>query len=247
MIAAQDVTVTEVVTWLFLVTNTGRVLAYLPQIRSAWRCENGAASVSRTTWGLFAVAHFSGALYASLVVADLRMALVFVGNFAACTVLVSVIAWKRHAYAVAMQGKGRATADWPRNARQSVLIDEAGGGRGHPDAHDRGRPTRETQMGEVQVRRDTGHGWLDAGWRRQVLAGAIAVGLLTAFVTVRGTTHREEPVPVRESLVTQCDRAGVAAAEALATATPESSEPSLRRERERGFNACVDRMWIDMR
>jgi len=41
----------EIITWLFLVANTGRILAYVPQLIAAWNCKNGASSVSRLTWG----------------------------------------------------------------------------------------------------------------------------------------------------------------------------------------------------
>lgn len=85
----------DAVTWLFFITNTARVIAYLPQIRSAWRCENGASSVSRLTWGYFALAHLCGALYGAVVVRDLGMAAIFIGNFAACATLLGVIEWKR--------------------------------------------------------------------------------------------------------------------------------------------------------
>jgi len=87
--------VTELITWCFLVTNTARVLAYVPQIRAAWSCTNGAVAVSRATWGYFAAAHLSGALYGLVVVHDVMMATIFLGNFVACMTLLGVIAWKR--------------------------------------------------------------------------------------------------------------------------------------------------------
>jgi hypothetical protein len=88
----------ELVSWIFFATNTARVLAYLPQLRSAWHCENGAASVNRLTWGYFSLAHLSGALYSFVVTADVGMALIFLGNFVACFGLVAVITWKRHSH-----------------------------------------------------------------------------------------------------------------------------------------------------
>jgi hypothetical protein len=85
----------EIVSWFFFATNAARLVAYLPQLRSAWNCENGAASVNRLTWGYFAIAHLSGALYSMVVAQDDGMALVFLGNFLACFGLVAVITWKR--------------------------------------------------------------------------------------------------------------------------------------------------------
>jgi hypothetical protein len=84
----------EIITWIFVAGNTGRLLAYLPQIVAAWKCENGAKSVSRFTWSYFALAHLTGVLYASLVVNDTRMAIVFFGNLMACVSLVAIVTWK---------------------------------------------------------------------------------------------------------------------------------------------------------
>jgi hypothetical protein len=94
----------ELVSWIFFATNAARILAYLPQLRSAWNCENGAASVNRLTWGYFSVAHLSGVLYALVVARDVGMAVVFLGNFAACLSLVVVITWKRRDHSRSRRG-----------------------------------------------------------------------------------------------------------------------------------------------
>lgn len=86
---------TDIITWAFVMANMGRVLAYLPQIVAAWRCQNGATSVSVTTWSYFAVAHLTGVLYAGLVTGDVKMALVFLGNLFTCVLLVSIVWWKK--------------------------------------------------------------------------------------------------------------------------------------------------------
>lgn len=86
---------TNLVSWAFYAANAGRIFAYLPQIMAAARCQNGAAAVSRATWSYFAMAHFTGALYAFLVIHDAKMTLVFIGNFVACCVLVALVAWKK--------------------------------------------------------------------------------------------------------------------------------------------------------
>jgi len=52
-----------VVTWGFVATNATRVVAYLPQIYAALTCKDGARSISRLTWGYFALAHFTGMAY----------------------------------------------------------------------------------------------------------------------------------------------------------------------------------------
>ena len=90
---------TEIITWLFVAANTGRILAYVPQLVAAWNCKNGATSVSRLTWGYFAFAHLAGILYATYVVNDHRMMLVFCGNFVVCLLLVAIVTWKKLSHA----------------------------------------------------------------------------------------------------------------------------------------------------
>ena len=85
----------EIITWLFLVANTGRILAYVPQLIAAWNCKNGASSVSRLTWGYFAFAHLAGVLYGAYVIHDAKMAWMFSGNLLVCVVLVSIVTWKK--------------------------------------------------------------------------------------------------------------------------------------------------------
>lgn len=52
--------ITDIVTWTFFAANGGRILAYIPQLLAALKCENGAKSVSPMTWGYFAFAHLTG-------------------------------------------------------------------------------------------------------------------------------------------------------------------------------------------
>jgi uncharacterized protein with PQ loop repeat len=87
--------ITDLVTWAFFAANGGRILAYIPQLVAAWRCDNGAKSVSRMTWSYFAVAHLTGILYGLLVIHNQHMALVFAGNFLVCCLLVAIVTWKK--------------------------------------------------------------------------------------------------------------------------------------------------------
>lgn len=92
---------TDTIGWLFVAANAGRLLGYLPQIITAWNCRNGASSVSRMTWAYFAFAHSTGILYAMIVIRDASMALVFLGNFIVCCLLIAIVTWKkrRHGHA----------------------------------------------------------------------------------------------------------------------------------------------------
>lgn len=85
----------DVVSWVFFAANGGRILAYVPQLVAAWKCENGAKSVSRMTWGYFAFAHFTGVAYALLVIDNYHMGVVFLGNFVVCCLLVGIVTWKK--------------------------------------------------------------------------------------------------------------------------------------------------------
>jgi uncharacterized protein with PQ loop repeat len=85
----------ETITWIFVTVNSARILAYLPQIHAAWRCNDGARSISMLTWSYFALAHLTGAFYCSAVTNDPKLAAVFVANCLACSALVAVVGWKR--------------------------------------------------------------------------------------------------------------------------------------------------------
>ena len=85
----------SLVGWLFLATNSTRVLAYLPQFIGVWRCGNGARSVSLLTWAYFSLSHLTGAMYGNWVAHDAKVTMIFFGNFVATSLLCGVILWKR--------------------------------------------------------------------------------------------------------------------------------------------------------
>lgn len=89
----------EVVAWVFMAVNMGRILAYLPQVHAAATCRNGATGVSRMTWSYFGLAHLTGAVYANVVTHDLKMVIVFTSNLLACVTVIVLVTWKRRAYA----------------------------------------------------------------------------------------------------------------------------------------------------
>jgi hypothetical protein len=94
----QTVAWVDIFTWLFLIANAGRVLAYMPQIMAAWKCPAGARSVSILTWSYFAFAHLTALLYAMFVLQDSRSAWVFAGNLSFTAFLVALLAAKRLAH-----------------------------------------------------------------------------------------------------------------------------------------------------
>ena len=80
---------------LFLLTNIGRIFAYIPQIRAALACKNGAKSISRFTWSYFAVSHATVSIYGFFVLGDAAMGAIFLGNCAACCTLVGIVTAKK--------------------------------------------------------------------------------------------------------------------------------------------------------
>lgn len=88
----------EVITWLFVVANTGRLLAYLPQFVSAWNCQYGAKSVSILTWSYFTFAHCTALLYALFVLQDSKSVWIFAANLGATVCLVALLLWTRLKY-----------------------------------------------------------------------------------------------------------------------------------------------------
>jgi uncharacterized protein with PQ loop repeat len=85
----------ELVAAFFAVSNSARVLAYVPQIVRIVRDGEGARAVSWLTWVSFSVANFSSLLYAIIVVVDWHMAAVFAANTTCCLAIVGLTAGKR--------------------------------------------------------------------------------------------------------------------------------------------------------
>lgn len=89
------ITTESAIIFTFLLTNSARVLAYLPQIIAIARDEGRAKAVSGSTWSLFFVANLSSALYAGLLSGDSTMMIAFSANTACCAAIVGMLCWKR--------------------------------------------------------------------------------------------------------------------------------------------------------
>jgi hypothetical protein len=83
----------------FAIVNSVRIVAYVPQIVRAAKDNNGASAISYTTWSLFLVSHLTTIAYAVVVVGDLVMALIFLGNAAACFAIIGVTFVRRQRHA----------------------------------------------------------------------------------------------------------------------------------------------------
>src|SRR5882724_12282875 len=86
--AVCAMTVAECAMAAFALLNSGRALAYVPQIVRVYRDQNGAAAVSLITWAMFASSNLATAVYAHAVYSDAL-------NTLACLLVVVLTAMKR--------------------------------------------------------------------------------------------------------------------------------------------------------
>ena len=83
---------TELVSWLYMLTNSIRVLAYFPQLVSAWQATpESARALSRTTWAMFSVSHLTTTLYGHVVMQDAIFTSVSTANLLCTTAVLALI------------------------------------------------------------------------------------------------------------------------------------------------------------
>ena len=99
--------------WFYLVTNSVRILTYIPQIIAVWRCRDGARAISLLTWGSWTVSNIAAVLYGMLVVNDTFFIAISTINLIGCGA-VTVIAAHRRIDALATP-MARVWRRWPRN------------------------------------------------------------------------------------------------------------------------------------
>ena len=101
----------ECVAWVYVITNSLRVLFYAPQIRAVLNCEDGARSLSLATWGFWTFANLTATLYGWFVIHDSAFCAIFAGNLA-CTAAVTLIAARK-----------RILARRPTNPKETTMPD----------------------------------------------------------------------------------------------------------------------------
>ena len=94
-LSLRQLSASDIAFLCFTATNSVRVFAYLPQIRSVVRDRNGASAISLTTWGMFTLSHLTTMAYGLLVVADGKMATIFGANTICCVAIVALTMHKR--------------------------------------------------------------------------------------------------------------------------------------------------------
>ena len=92
---------------IFALVNAIRILAYIPQILRAAADTNGASAISYTTWGLFFISHLTTIAYAVVVLGDLILAFIFLGNALACLGILGVTFFKRRRFSAKIDGPSR--------------------------------------------------------------------------------------------------------------------------------------------
>jgi hypothetical protein len=133
-------TAPEFILIVFTVTNSVRVVAYLPQIAKIARDNSGAVAVSNATWLLFGFSHLSTVAYAAIVLNDLYMSVLFGANLLCCITIIALTIYKRRLFARQQAiepsmswrqpvGKERSLLDqwrWEQQMRQSDAIRNGG-------------------------------------------------------------------------------------------------------------------------
>ena len=89
----------QLITSLYLLFNSARVLSYLPQIWAVSKEESKAQAISLLTWGFWTLANFTTGLYASFVAPDFLLSLMSYGNALGCGIVVGIVLYKRVKYA----------------------------------------------------------------------------------------------------------------------------------------------------
>lgn len=90
----QTLSVYAAIGWLYMATNSARIISYLPQIIAVYRCDDGARSISLLTWTFWCVSHLAALLYGAVVIRDVFFCSVSAMN-CLCTGIVSVLAFHR--------------------------------------------------------------------------------------------------------------------------------------------------------
>jgi len=87
--------VLQLISSLYALLSSVRLIAYLPQIVCVARDHGGAQAISLLSWTFWAASHGVTALYAQLVLHDALLAWMMVGNTLGCAAVVGVTISKR--------------------------------------------------------------------------------------------------------------------------------------------------------
>lgn len=94
-----DAVIEPILIGAYALTNSLRIVGYLPQIVAVMRASDRAEAVSLATWTFWTVANMTTTAYSAVILEDFLTMAVFSGNSVCCAVVVSIVAWKRRRYA----------------------------------------------------------------------------------------------------------------------------------------------------
>lgn len=107
----------DLIVLIFMIVNSARVAAYLPQIVRLSRCDGDAAAISASTWFLFLISNVATVAYAAVVLGDFWMGVFFAANALACVAILALTLVKRTSYA--RSTRRTAVCDDPKLIRPS--------------------------------------------------------------------------------------------------------------------------------
>lgn len=88
----------HIITFLYIVFNSGRIFSYIPQIISVYKEKSAVTAISLLTWSFWAGANFTTGLYTIMVHYDLLMTIISMSNALCCMIVIGQVISKRYEY-----------------------------------------------------------------------------------------------------------------------------------------------------
>jgi uncharacterized protein with PQ loop repeat len=92
----------------YAAVNSLRVFSYLPQIAKVFHAPDRAEAISLFTWSFWTLSNLTTAAYGAVILEDVLLVVMFVGNTICCTVVITIVAFKRKRHPVGI-ARGNAT------------------------------------------------------------------------------------------------------------------------------------------
>lgn len=106
----ESFTAIKIITFLYILFNSGRVFSYIPQIIAVFKEKTPVLAISLVTWSFWTAANLTTALYATVVLPDQLLAAMSYGNTLGCAVVVFLVIYKRYKYNY-----------WPKSKRNQTF------------------------------------------------------------------------------------------------------------------------------
>jgi hypothetical protein len=106
----ESLTAIKIITFFYILFNSGRVFSYIPQIIAVFKEQTPVLAISLVTWSFWTAANLTTALYATVVLPDALLAAMSYGNTLGCAIVVFLVVYKRYKYNY-----------WPASKRNQVF------------------------------------------------------------------------------------------------------------------------------